>query len=91
MFLRRLHLKDFKCHADLEIGFGVDKKENRKWTLILGENGTGKSNVLKAIALITAGSNGLGELLGDADQWIRLASRYGKEIYPKPSRKDRST
>jgi len=72
MFLRRLHLQDFKCHADLEIGFGTDKKENRKWTLILGENGTGKSNVLKAIALITAGSNGLGELLGDADQWIRV-------------------
>ena len=45
--------------------------KNRARTLILGENGTGKSNILKAIALVTSGSNALGELLGNVDDWIR--------------------
>ena len=35
-------------------------------------NGTGKSSCfLRAIALLTAGSNSLGELLGQTDDWIR--------------------
>jgi predicted ATP-binding protein involved in virulence len=40
--------------------------------IILGENGTGKSNLLKAIALFTSGSNALGELIGNTDSWIRF-------------------
>lgn len=74
MFLRDLSLHNFKCHAHLELSFAQGLKENRKWTLVLGENGTGKSNVLKAIALITAGSNALGELLGNIDSWIRVGT-----------------
>jgi predicted ATPase len=72
MFLKKLVLKNFKCLSDFEISFEAKKSSNRKWTLILGENGTGKSNLLKAIALITCGSNALGEILGNADSWITL-------------------
>jgi len=75
MFLKEIRLKNFRCHADLYLSFKVTSKKNRKWTLILGENGTGKSNILKAIALVTAGSNALGELIGDSDSWIS----FGKE------------
>jgi predicted ATP-binding protein involved in virulence len=71
MFLKKIHLQNFKCLADIEISFEKTSTQNRQWTLILGENGTGKSNVLKAIALVTSGSNALGELLGDTDSWIR--------------------
>ncbi|MBB3841217.1 putative ATP-binding protein involved in virulence [Runella defluvii] len=71
MFLKKIRLQDFKCLADIEISFEKTSTQNRQWTLILGENGTGKSNVLKAIALVTAGSNALGELLSDTDSWIR--------------------
>jgi predicted ATPase len=71
MFLKTLRLRNFKCLADIEISFEKTDTLNRQWTLILGENGTGKSNVLKAIALVTCGSNALGELLGETDSWIR--------------------
>jgi predicted ATP-binding protein involved in virulence len=54
------------------LSFEKNKTSNRKWTLILGENGTGKSNLLKSIALVTSGSNALGELIGDTDSWIQL-------------------
>ncbi|MEL7002750.1 MAG: AAA family ATPase [Bacteroidota bacterium] len=72
MFLKKLSIQNFKCISDVELSFEDDNEQNRKWTLVLGENGTGKSNLLKAIALTTAGSNALGELLGDVDDWIRF-------------------
>jgi len=71
MFLKKLSIENFKCLSDLELSFENEEEQNRKWTLVLGENGTGKSNLLKAVALATAGSNALGELLGDLDDWIR--------------------
>ncbi len=71
MFLKKLSLTNFKSIAHIEISFEKNDTENRKWTLLLGENGTGKSQVLKAIALVTCGSNALGELLGHPDSWIR--------------------
>ncbi|GAA4509231.1 hypothetical protein GCM10023172_42430 [Hymenobacter ginsengisoli] len=72
MFLRKLVLQNFKCLAKLELDFEVTPTQNRQWTLLLGENGTGKSNLLKAIALITCGSNALGEIVGNTDSWIAL-------------------
>jgi len=72
MFLKKLTLNNFKCLSDIELSFEKTKSKNRKWTLILGENGTGKSNILKSIALVTSGSNGLGELLGNTDSWIKF-------------------
>ena len=70
MFLKELSLKHFKCVEDLTVSF-EGEVSNRKWTFFLGENGTGKSNILKSIALVTAGSNALGELLGNTDEWIK--------------------
>ncbi len=72
MFLRQLTLHNFKCLTKLELDFGATPTKNRQWTLLLGENGTGKSNLLKAIALITCGSNALGEIIGNTDSWITL-------------------
>ncbi len=72
MFLKKLSLSNFKCLTNIELSFEKNTSENRKWTLILGENGTGKSNILKSIALVTSGSNALGELLGNSDTWIKF-------------------
>jgi predicted ATP-binding protein involved in virulence len=72
MFLKKLTLNNFKCLSNIELSFELPNKTNRKWTLILGENGTGKSNILKSIALVTSGSNALGELLGNTDSWIKF-------------------
>ena len=73
MLIKNLELINFRNLKHLQLSFATEKKANtiRNWTVILGENGTGKSNVLKAIALLTAGSDALGELLGNADDWIR--------------------
>lgn len=78
MFLKDIELINFKCHSHLKIDFSTTdaKKPTRKTTFILGENGTGKSAVLKAIALVTAGSNALADLLGNPDSWVQNKKKF---------------
>lgn len=73
MFLRHLTLKNIRSIERLELNFlrGADV---RSWTYLLGENGTGKSSVLKAIGLVLAGSESIFELVGNPDEWIRLGA-----------------
>lgn len=75
MFLRRVILTDFRGHHHLDVDFTTDGTAVRKQTVLLGENGTGKSNLLKAIALLTAGSDAIGDLIGgNVDEWIRVGA-----------------
>lgn len=78
MFLKDLQLTNFRCHRKLYINFEDlrDSKDPiRKTTFLLGENGTGKSALLKAIALVTAGSSSLGDLLRVPDEWVRNGTK----------------
>src|SRR6476661_7167103 len=73
MFLRELTISNLRCIKDLHISFECPDDQNRKWTLILGENGCGKSTVLRAAALLLAGSDALPHVLGrDIDSWIHF-------------------
>jgi len=72
MFLKRLALTNIRSIERLEMSFETAGNHIRKWTFILGENGTGKSNILRTIALLVAGSGALPELLVRPDSWIRL-------------------
>lgn len=76
MFLEHIILKNFRGIDDLKLSFLTEDGLPRKWTFILGENGTGKSNLLRAIGLITAGSNAIGELIGNPSDWIK----FGKDF-----------
>lgn len=78
MFLKELELTNFKCHENLYMSFEniSGKQPIRKTTFLLGENGTGKSALLKAIALITAGSSVLGDLIGVPEDWIKKGKKF---------------
>lgn len=78
MFLKEIHFKNFRCFDDLKMSFAQGNKGIRKWTILLGQNGSGKSNLLKGIALITAGSDALTKLLGNPDDWIQYQKKYCK-------------
>lgn len=75
MFLKKIRFINFKGFADLELSFEKADGSMRNQTLLLGENGTGKSNLLKGIALVTAGSNALSELIGNPDDWIYFGKK----------------
>ena len=78
MFLREIELTNFKAHENLYLSFETDSTSHpiRKTTFLLGENGTGKSALLKAVALVTAGSSSLGNLLGSPDDWIKNGKTF---------------
>lgn len=73
MFFRRLRLRNIRSIRELDISFQTGSG-GRPWTYVLGENGTGKSSVLRAIGLAMAGGDATAELVGDPDDWIRLGT-----------------
>lgn len=75
MFLRRVELTNVRCIRSLTLPLTTPAGDARRWTLLLGENGVGKSTVMRAIGLVLAGSSALGELIGECDSWIRAGAR----------------
>lgn len=81
MYLVKIALQDVRSIESLNLDFRTATEDTRRWTLLLGENGCGKSSVLRAMALLLAGSEALPELLGDPDAWIRNGAKM-------PNRRD---
>ena len=79
MFLKSIHLNNVKCFSDIALSFEDEDGNIRKWTLLLAENGMGKSTLLKAIALVTGGSDAIADLLGEPSDWVRY-KKQGCEI-----------
>lgn len=77
MYLKSIRLKNIRCFQDVEIDFDLEGGNNRKWTVLLGENGTGKSTILKSIGLLMAGSDALVEMVRQPDDWLRKKSDRG--------------
>ena len=75
MFLKRVELTDVRCLRSATLPLSTPAGDTRRWTLLLGENGTGKSTVMRAVGLVLAGSAALAELIGDPESWIRAGAR----------------
>lgn len=57
--IRRIHIRNFKGLTDLKLDIpgGADLDSGSPCAMLLGENSTGKSTVLQAVALAVMGSN----------------------------------
>ncbi len=85
MYVRNLKIKRLKLLRDFELSFLNPDDSPRMWTVIIGENGTGKTSILQAIALAAAGSlqvNTLGEAVVDVlrDRRANEAMQIGVEF-----------
>jgi predicted ATPase len=79
MFLRGLSIQNIRSLEHVSIDFtAIDNSSIRQWTCLLGENGCGKSTILRAAALVLAGSEALHEVLGDPARWIRNGATSGR-------------
>ena len=65
--IRSVSFKSFKCFEDMEIDCKKDKSTLYQWTVLLGNNNTGKTSLLRAIA-------------GLRPKRIRLVSKGSKEV-----------
>ncbi|MBL8949781.1 MAG: AAA family ATPase, partial [Myxococcaceae bacterium] len=75
MFLRELHIRDLRSIASADLVFTDEGGHVQPWNLVLGENGTGKSTVLRAAALVLAGRAALPAFLSDVDSWVRNGAK----------------
>ena len=97
VYLESLELHNFKCFDDVKINFSGNRinleSEDVKqpWHLFLGENGVGKSSILKAIGIALMGSSyctkmsehiNIDSLLkyGKRSGWIKLKYNKGEQI-----------
>lgn len=76
MWIETLTLENIKCFQKQTIRLGTTAAPY-PWITFLGENGTGKSTVLQALAIMLAGPEGANQLL-KPEGWLNDQHRPGK-------------
>ncbi|MGA1799355.1 AAA family ATPase [Sphingomonas sp. 4RDLI-65] len=61
--VRRVEIRNFKALRHLDVEFKEPDSERSPWLVLLGENSTGKSTLLQAVALTLAGANEANRLI----------------------------
>lgn len=97
MQLRQLRLTNIACFTDLTLDFTQeDADASCPWVILLGENGTGKSTVLRTLGLALLGRELIHDV-GRSEEWRRyiradqLKGRMVATLLPsKSERKDRA-
>ena len=78
MWIEKISLKNIKCFKDTTLSFETNGGLYR-WITLLGENGTGKSSILKAIALLLSGPQSAKQLFQfTPDGWLHDTSKIGE-------------
>lgn len=81
-WIERVVIRNFRPIRELEIDLARSTSERGPWTVLLGENGCGKSSVLHAIALTLMGGEQRRQLGIDARKYLRDGARKGLvEVY----------
>lgn len=76
MYLKTFTIRHIKCFETLTLDF-FKGDEPRKWNVILGKNGTGKSTLLQAIAVTLAGPGATRLLLPRPEGWVQGKREQG--------------
>ncbi len=88
MYLQKIQLENIKCYENLEINFRDKRNKPRLMTVILGDNGVGKTTLLQAIAITLRGGQESSSTLV-TDQWVRVGTKQGYiEAIIHPGRSD---
>jgi len=86
MHLRHLLVLDCKLMRQLEVSFLHDDGSPRLWTVFVGENGTCKTTLLRAIALTAVGSAFANHLVNDPNAYIdRRRDAYRVSLPSRPA------
>ena len=76
MKIASFSIQNYRCIKDLNVNCLDDKGEVRQWTVLLGENNSGKTNVLRALALLETVEHGFSveaETTGERETTILYA------------------
>jgi uncharacterized protein (TIGR02646 family) len=75
--IERIEIKNFKIIEKLDISIPVETAEKGSWLVLLGENGTGKSSILQAVALALVGKRHRARLKLRGSAYVRHGTASG--------------
>lgn len=76
-YIQRIEIRNFRVIKDLSLDFPDPRQDYIPWIILLGENGVGKSSVLKAVALALMDEDDYVRLNLDASKIVRFGTRSG--------------
>ncbi|GAA1569352.1 AAA family ATPase [Kribbella sancticallisti] len=76
--LERIDIRNFRAIEHVVLDFRAALPDREPWLLLLGENGVGKSSLLRAVALAMAGEEERVRREPDAGEVVRRGSRAGE-------------
>lgn len=77
-FIEHIKLRNIGIHSSLELDVVSENGGNAPWLMLLGENGAGKSTVLKAVAFLLAGPSEWQRLGADASALLPQRKGVGE-------------
>ena len=77
MKISKLRLKNIKCFEDTEISFENEKGGVKNWSLFVGDNGQGKTTILRSLALGLCDKEGASGLLLELYGFLRRDAEEG--------------
>jgi len=76
MYLEKVHIKNIGCIEELELEF----REFAGWHILIGDNGAGKSTILRAIALALIGQHKIDALRIDYSKLVKFDKPTAKIV-----------
>lgn len=76
-WIERVVVRNFRPIRHVDIDLARSTSDRGPWTVLLGENGSGKSSILQAIALCMIGGRQRRDLGIDARKFLRYGARKG--------------
>ena len=77
MKILKLRLKNIKCFEDTEISFENERGGVKNWSLFVGDNGQGKTTILRSLALGLCDKEGASGLLLELYGFLRRDAKEG--------------
>jgi energy-coupling factor transporter ATP-binding protein EcfA2 len=78
MYLQECTIRNIKCFEEIKLDFRNLDGSPRLWNVIIGENGTGKTTLLQAIAIALLGEKAASVLLPRPTGWVRQGAAVGE-------------
>lgn len=81
MYIKKIVIDKIRCFEHLEIDLS-SQQGTKMWTLILGDNGVGKTTILRCIAMTLMGATKASGLLGELyGEWVRGQADEPKKAF----------
>jgi len=78
MYVKSLTFENIKAFRELQFDFTRPDNTLQGWSVFVGGNASGKSTILKAIALILSGPTAGRQLIGSTAGWIAVGEKQGR-------------